>query len=391
MTGLRVAMLAPHARTFIQGLATGLAPHLDHLDLWVRHNRVVDWAAGLPWPHAKAVGRKYGARVVLGEATWPSNVDVRLASIAYLRRDGVNPGLGKRLGRRWSSLLASDPAPDLLHGQFLHPQGVAAAKAAERLGTKLVLTGHGFDVYDLPRRSPRWAALAQATLAQADEVITVSQRNAALLRDLGVDAARLTVIPNGYDSRRFHPRPRPECRQRLGLPEKGPIVACVGNLEPVKGQDLLVEAFRTVHQTYPGARLVLIGGGSMEPVLQAMVVRLGLGDVVQFVGPRPHDEIPDWLNAVDLVVLPSRDEGNPTLLAEALGCGVPVVATRVGGVPDILSNEFLVAPEDPAGLAESILATLAGQRRRPTAKRDLRWETLAAETAQVYGRAVRRS
>lgn len=389
MNGLRIAMLAPHARAFMRGLAVALAPRVDHLDLWVRHNRLVDLAARLPWPAAHGMATKYGASALLGGGDWPANVQPKLASLAYVRRDGRNPGLGGRLGRVWARQLAEGEPPDLLHGQFLHPQGVAAAHASRRLGLPLVLTGHGFDVYDLPYRSGAWEALVRETLAQATAVITVSQRNATILRELGVPTTKLAIIPNGFDPSRFRTLPRSECRERLGMAPDATLIACVGNLERVKGQDILLEAFAQVRRQLAGAQLALVGGGSMRPALEALARRLGVQDGVIFTGTRPHDEIPAWLNAADLMVLPSRDEGNPTILAEAVGCGCRVVATRVGGVPDVLGGA-LVEPEDPTALAQAMLDALAGPPGPPPTRQDLRWDAVAAATADVYQRAAAR-
>ena len=104
----------------------------------------------------------------------------------------------------------------------------------------------------------------------------------------------------------------------------------------------------------------LIGQGPARAVLEKQIQRLPLGDRVRFVGPRPHDQLPDWFREASVFVLPSRSEGLPTVLLEALATGTPFVASRVGGIPELghLGQCRLVRPDDPAKLAKAISLTL---------------------------------
>ncbi len=134
----------------------------------------------------------------------------------------------------------------------------------------------------------------------------------------------------------------------------------IGNLLPVKGLEILINAFSRLERQEVAFTGILIGQGSLHSRLQSQVARLGLRGRVKLLGPRPHHELPDWYRAADLVVLPSYSEGMPVVLLEAAACGTPFVASRVGGIPEIahLGNCRLVTAGDVAELAKAIQAVL---------------------------------
>src|SRR5207244_6384979 len=133
--------------------------------------------------------------------------------------------------------------------------------------------------------------------------------------------------------------------------------------------DVLLDACAALRHRRP-VRLYLVGDGPLRGRLEKAAGALGLADVVSFVGPRLHDELPDWYRAADLTVLPSRSEGLPNVLRESLACGTPFVASRVGGIPDIaeVPAHRLVSPDDPGALADAIAVTLGEQTKPDRAK-----------------------
>jgi glycosyltransferase involved in cell wall biosynthesis len=191
---------------------------------------------------------------------------------------------------------------------------------------------------------------------------------------LGADPDRVRVVYDGVDSERFHPGPRDKARDRLApeLEMRGRVVLYIGNLLPVKGLDVLIRAFARLAGQGVDFTGLLIGQGPLGSRLEDQIARLGLRGRVRLLGPRPHDQLPDWYRAADLFALPSRSEGVPVVLLEAIACGTPFVASRVGGIPEIahLGASRLVPPGDTGSLAEAIRAGLADRPGPPTQARD---------------------
>jgi teichuronic acid biosynthesis glycosyltransferase TuaC len=386
--GATVVQAVPQATTFIRGPALALAPLLGRLELHVRHNPLAEVSRFLPAKTRSAM-QPYRWASQGAALPWPQNVAVHPLSVPYLAKDGKNRGLGKRLGRRLAARLRRRNDVALLHGHFLHPQGLAAVTAAKRLGLPAVVTGHGFDVYDLPQRDEAWRAVVLETLDGADAVTTVSRRNADLLRALGVPAGKLHVIPNGFDPALFHPAPQAAARQALGLPAEGRLLLSVGNLVPIKGHADLLQAVQGPLSADPALQLALVGAGSEETRLRALASELGIAGQVRFAGRRPHGEIPTWMNAADLFVLPSHAEGCVTVVQEALGCGLPVVATDVGQVPDAIhpKNGLMVEPRRPEAFGKAIDGALRASFDRAAiarAAQETTWATNAAKTVAIY-------
>jgi len=281
---------------------------------------------------------------------------------------------------------------DLVHAHFLYPPGVVASIAAARQGVPCIVTGHGFDVYRLPFRGASWRFRIREALQSSAAIITVSKRNASLLSRLGAVSDRVVVVPNGFDPEVFFPAPREQARQRLGLSLEEILIAAVGHLVPIKGFDLALRALACVKRP---AHLLLLGRGPERKPLERLARSLGIADRVAFVGEVPPPVVAEYLRASDIVLISSRAEGNPTVLVEALGCGRPVVAFRVGGIPDILDSRagILVEPEDVDSLARAVEEALA----RSWCEADIAaeasqwtWPSLAGRILGVYERALSR-
>lgn len=247
---------------------------------------------------------------------------------------------------------------EVIFSTFAYPDGVAAAHLARDLDCPLVIGVLGSDVNLLAAR-PVLRSEIQWGLQQARRVLAVSEALRRRVIELGVAPEKVVVQRNGVDGERFVLRDYEEARVRLGLPADRRIVCCVGNLVPVKGQDVLVEAMGVL-RAVPCVDLALVGAGEMQEALQARVRALGLEGRVHLPGRRPHAEIPDWISACDVYCLPSRREGCPNVILEALAAGRPVVASNVGGVPELINidNGILVPAEDPVALAEGLRQAL---------------------------------
>jgi glycosyltransferase involved in cell wall biosynthesis len=198
----------------------------------------------------------------------------------------------------------------------------------------------------------RWERVAARW---TDVLVCVGDGEAAAGREARL-RGRYAVVRNGVDLARFTPGDRAGARAGLGLPANAPVVVCVGRVTRQKGQDLLLAAWPAVTAVRPDALLLIVGAGDLLPTLRDTPpggVRFA-GDVAD---PRP------WYAAADLVVQPSRWEGLPFTVLEALASGRPVVATAVPGIRDVLAAESTVAPGDVAALARAITARLADPAR----------------------------
>ncbi len=250
--------------------------------------------------------------------------------------------------------------PDIVFAPWAYPDGWAAVELGHSAGLPVVVKVHGSDVRLLGRHRGRQTGTAQA-LNCADGVVAVSHELAGQVRNLNVSPERIRVMHSGVDSRLFHPGSRTEARLRLGLPTEQSILVFIGNLLPVKGIDLLVDACAFLSRSGAQFTCYLIGQGPSRSTLDRQIQNLCLADQVRLVGPRPHEQLPDWFRAASVFVLPSRSEGLPTVLLEALASGTPFVASRVGGIPELshLGRCRLVCPGDSVKLAEAIGLTLA--------------------------------
>jgi glycosyltransferase involved in cell wall biosynthesis len=172
----------------------------------------------------------------------------------------------------------------------------------------------------------------------------------------GFPAAKVNVIPNGVDCDRFHPSvDGSQIRRELGIGERTPVAGIVAALRPEKNHALLLDAFAAVRQSVPDARLLVVGDGPERPALESQLARLGLQDAVHLLGTR--GDIPQLLAAMDVFVLTSRMEANPVSILEAMATGKPVVAPRVGSIPQsVLDGEtgYLSEPNDSSSTANRL-------------------------------------
>jgi glycosyltransferase involved in cell wall biosynthesis len=275
-----------------------------------------------------------------------------------------------------------------------------ALTAARLHRIPLVLTVHTSVRHTLAVRDLRSAVLKAAGgwcegqgEHRADQVIALTPRLAGLLIAHGVPAERIRVIPSGVRPALFAAPDGPG--PLAGLP--APRVAFLGRLHAQKSVDVLL---RAAAQLRCPAQVVVAGDGPERGQLEELGRELGLGDRVTFLGFVPHDRVPALLRGADVLVMPSRYEELGTALLEAMHCGLPIVATRTGGIPGVVGHEvtgLLVRPGDVAGFAAAIdrligdpaLRSRLGEAGRARAA-DYRWDRLSGQVLDVYRTALRR-
>ena len=245
---------------------------------------------------------------------------------------------------------------DVVLAAFAYPDVVAASRLAEDLRLPLVALVMGSDMNDLAQR-PRLRSHVREAFNRAARVIALSSALKDKVVELGISPDRVVVHHNGVDGVRFAIRDKTAARRQIGLPEQARVVSFVGNVVVEKGPDIFVEAVGRLDRSWlSGVVAVIVGSGPLTDSLRSRVEALGLGAVVRFAGRRHPDEIPVWMAASDVLCLTSRREGCPNVVLEALASGRPVVAARVGAVPDLMTdrNGIIVPPEDPDALAAAI-------------------------------------
>jgi glycosyltransferase involved in cell wall biosynthesis len=251
---------------------------------------------------------------------------------------------------------------DVILGIWAYPDAYVAGQLAEDVGCPVVVNVIGSDVNELPNR-PGMRRKVEASLKSARTVIALSHALRDRVLELGVAPSNVVVQYNGVDGERFRPRPKEVARDVLGIKRDARLICYVGNLLPEKGPDVLLDAYRHLAKTQRGhvPDLVLLGDGPMMRPLQDAVRAAGHGATVRLLGRRLNDEVADWISAADVLCLPSLREGCPNVVLEALASGRPVVASHVGGVPELLNqrNGFTVPPAAPEKLAQALEAALA--------------------------------
>jgi teichuronic acid biosynthesis glycosyltransferase TuaC len=269
-------------------------------------------------------------------------------------------------------LIAGSGDFDLIDAHYFYPDGVAAVMLGLHFRKPVTITARGSDLnvmtqYPLPRHMIRWAAEGAAGL------VTVSAALAEGLVKLGIARERVSVLRNGVDLTLFCPGDRAICRADLGL--EGLVLLSVGNLVPVKGHELTIEAL-----TYlPGARLLIVGDGPERSSLQKLAKSLSVADRIAFLGSMPQAALPNIYAAADVLVLASRYEGWPNVLLEAMACGTPVVVSDIPGMSEIVTSQavgHLVRERTPRSFAHTVRQIVHDAPSRITIRRyaeDFSW------------------
>ena len=303
----------------------------------------------------------------------------------------AGPALARALARYARRLRA----PELIHAHWSYPDGWAALALREHFQCPLVIHARGTLERVIARQSPRFRRLVVQPLTAADAVIANSDALRQDCLELGVLARNIHVIPNGVDLELFTPQDKSASKRALGLdPERLWVLYC-GNLRPVKGVDLLLAAIQQLLAAGSPLSFAIVGSGELEGALRAQLAGALAERRVVMTGALPQPTVARYMNAADLLVLPSRSEARSNVIVEALACRTPVAAAEVGGIPEVMRPEHgrLFAPYDAQAIAAALreltaqperLRVLGAAGRQFVLNSDLTWQAHARRTVELY-------
>lgn len=281
-------------------------------------------------------------------------------------------------------------APDVIFGCFLYPDGYAALKIGRALSVPTVAMSIGSDINNIGDALS--ARLTRAVLRESDFLVTVSSDLREKGVRMGASQQRSRTIVNGCDLTVFHARDRQEARRELGVDPGAEAVVYIGRMDLKKGLSELVEAAASLHSARPNLKVYLVGEGPDRSIIKSAIDARDAAGYIRALPACDFDKVAMWMAAADLVTLPSYMEGCPNVVLEAQACGRPVVATNVGGIPEIMSTASgcLVPPRDAAALAEAIGSVLdqCWDANAISAQRSRSWNTVADELLAVFESVV---
>lgn len=354
-------------------------------------------------------------RIVVASNMFPSDkhptygIFVR-NQVELLRRNGVevavianaNPDKGKvNLLRKYASwflkymkyVSANRKNISAVHAHYIFPSGVLAMLSKKIWNIPYAVTAHGGDLDQMPNKSPLIRKLTASIMRNADEVIVVGEAlkdNAMSLQPIPED--KLHVISMGVDTEIFKTLPASETEGLV--PVSGPAILYVGNIIRAKGLLELADAFKIVQAKSPEAALYLIGSRKDTAFVEQLnnkIGELGLNNV-HFIDPQPQAEINRWMNAADVLVLPSHIEGFGLVALEAMAAGLPVVGSKVGGLKFLLAEKrgILFEKGNSKDLAAGIQAVLTNkeahldEEKIREAVQEHSFGTIAAKLLHLY-------
>ncbi len=344
--------------------------------------------APVAWTQEWAAGREERRRSMpRNRWLWRDSIRINHPRFLYLPAM-FRKGLGQwyRLSvRRVFDAVLRQFQPDVIYAPWAYPDGWTAVRLGHAADRPVVVKVMGSDVHTLAQYPGRRPGTIE-TLREADRIVAVSRQLADEVVELGADPERVHVVYNGVDQDLFCPGSRTQAQEQLGLEASVPRLLFVGNLVPVKQVPVLLDACAILRNRERNFHCHILGEGPLRKSLAAQIERLQLEEHITLEGVRPHAELADWFRAADVVILPSQSEGVPNVLLEAKACGVPFVASRVGGIPEIAGRaDRLVPANDPPALANAIASLLSEVRPDvPEGKPHATWSESAEALLAVF-------
>ena len=330
-----------------------MSPYFEICNVFVRSNPVAEISNYFHVPYLE----RYKLSSKIDKTNLPSNINIFNTPLLYFPYDKQYKKLGSKHLKKVNTIIKNRNLNfDMIHAHFTWSAGYVGAKLKEKYDVPFVVTAHGYDIYELPFKDKEWRTNIEYVLNAADAIITVSESNSKYIKKLGVDTP-VHIVPNGYRRDLFYQMDMERSRNKLNLPHDKKIILTVGNLVDVKGHKYLIEAMGHITKHRSDVMCVIVGSGKLETQLRKKITDMNLEDHVRLIGSKPHNEIPVWMNACDVFVLPSLNESFGVVIVEAMACGKPVVASAVGGITEIITNNslgVLCKPEDIRALTDAL-------------------------------------
>lgn len=351
--------------------------------------------APVPWfPWAGERFGRYGEFARVGTSEQHGGFTVHYPRHLVIPKFGMTtqPALMVRGTWRCVADVVQRQGAKLIDAHYLYPDGVAAAAIAQRLGLPYVLTARGSDVNQIGE-FPACRQMMLRAIEGAVLTITVSEALRRRLLDWGVAADRVVTIRNGIDRDKFSPQDQRAARTELGIEPDARLLLSVGKLDTNKGHHLVIESLLQL----PDTQLCIAGDGPARADLLAQVERLRLGDRVRLLGAVPHAKLAKYYGAANALVLAAEREGLPNVVLESLACGTPVVATRVGGIPEIMlraEQGQLLSERSAEAIAAAVRAVLTRNPPREevaASVQDYDWQRTSEQLVQAMKAVVSRA
>lgn len=335
-----------------------------------------------------------GIKIFRPKYLWPERLEMLRREggglpVTWRKRPWVSWQILPFVMAQTAALLQFIQDSHLIHAHWSLSAGIGwLGKSLHRSSLPVVATVHGSDIFQVTRH-PLGAMFTRLILQRCNRVIAVSQALAEEVINLGVNSQKILVISNGVDVARFEPVP---------LYYRQNVILYVGSLIERKGVDFLLAAMPDVFNAFPEYQLIIVGEGPLYPMLKQMVESLNIAGKVTFLGFQSHDQVRTLMQQAKLLVLPSTEEAQGVVLLEALACGTPVVASKVGGIPEVVTPEVgvLVPCADTAAIARAMLDVLSNRKRwlsmsyqaRLRAENMYNWKEIARQTISVYNEVL---
>ncbi len=272
------------------------------------------------------------------------------------------------------------------HGMFTPPAGLIAQILSEKYSKPYVLTVHGDDVNTLMKERKK---VYLGVFESAQAVIFVSNALLEKARSFGYSAKNAVVIPNGYDPQIFRSLDKDQVRRQLGIYTEGyKYVGFVGDLIEIKRADKLIEIFELIRKRVSKVKFIVVGDGHLRGKMEKQAKQKGLD--VLFTGMLEQSEVAKYMNAMDVMILPSRSEGWPCVVLEAQACGTCVIGSSNGGIPEAIGFEEFVVQEGEnfeERSAEKVVWVLENgyePNRFIERAKDYTWQSIVRREIKVY-------
>jgi teichuronic acid biosynthesis glycosyltransferase TuaC len=276
----------------------------------------------------------------------------------YPALPGVTRCINGLVCARYLEKYFRENTPDVACNFWLYPEGFATVAVARRLGIPAIVGSIGSDLNRIPDPGSKW--LTRLAMKRATFVVTKSEHLRQQAMRMGIEGRKVRTVRNGCDPNVFHLADRRAARVQLAVDHDAELVLFVGRLDAKKGIVELLEAFVSLAGPRQKLLLAYLGDGPGGEQLRCKAKDVSLQDRIILAGACPSQKVAQWLAAANVLALPSYNEGYPNAVIEALSCGRPVIATNVGGIPELVNEKsgILVSPRDSRGLAQAIETAL---------------------------------